>query len=123
MSGQNGAYKVALTAATSTAVGGVLKLLNPEGANLIITKLVLDITTESTGAASVDAGTDDAGDASSDNLIDGKSVAAAGVFDNGANSGTNGGSAKWAAGEYLVITASATTAGMVGNAYIEWIRE
>ena len=118
-----GSYKAALTAATTTAVGGVLKLQNPEGADLIVTKLVLDITTEATGAANVNAGIDDAGDADSDNLIDGLDVGtAAGVFDNGANAGTNGGSAKWATGEYLVITASATTADMVGNAYIQWVR-
>lgn len=123
MSAQKGAMKVALTAATTTAVGGVLKLQNPEGAALIITRLVLHITTASTGAAAVDAGVDDGGDVSSDTLIDGLSVATAGVYDNVENQGTNGKAAvSWPAGEYLVITASATTAGMVGNAYIEYLR-
>ena len=119
-----GSYKVALTAATDTTVGGVLKLQNPEGADLILTRLVLDVTTASTGGATVDAGIDDDGDETSDNVIDGMDVnAAAGVFDNITDAGTNGGCAKWNEDEYLVITASATTAGMVGNAYIEWIRE
>jgi hypothetical protein len=120
---QNGALKAALVAATTTAVGGVLKLVNPEGVDLIITRLILDITTASTGAATVDAGVDDGGDVSSDTLIDGKSVATAGVFDNTEDGGTNGkGAVKWKAGEYLVISASATTAGMVGSAYVEYIR-
>jgi len=119
----NGAYKIALTAATGTTAGGVLKLQNPEAADLIITRLVLDITTASSGAATVDAGVDDDGANSNDTLIDGLSVATAGTYDNIENQGTNGKSAvKWLTGYYLVITASATTAGMVGNAYIEYIR-
>ena len=123
MSAQSGAYKAALTAATTTAVGGVLKLQNPEGVDLIITRMILDIITQSAGAATVDAGIDDDGAQSNDTLIDGQSVAAAGVFDNVKNGGTNGVAAKkWPAGYYLVITASATTAGMVGNAFIDYIR-
>lgn len=124
MSEQKGAYKATLTAATTTAVGGVLKVQNPEGADLIIKRLILDITTKSTGAATVDAGVDDGGDVSSDNLIDGLDVnAAAGVFDNVKNGGTNGKAAvKWPTDEYVVITASATVAGLVGSAYIEYVR-
>lgn len=124
MSAQTGSYKTALTAATSNAVGGVLKLQNPEGVDLIVTRLVLDVTTESTGAATVDAGVDDGGDVSSDTLIDGLDVnAAAGVFDNVENGGTNGKAAvKWPAGQYLVITASATVAGLVGSAHIQYVR-
>lgn len=123
MSEQKGAYKAALTAVTGTAVGGALKLLNPEGADLFITRLILDITTGSTGAATVDAGVDDDGATNSDTLIDGKSVQTAGVFDNIEDQGTNGKSTvKWPAGYYLVITASATLAGLVGNAYIEYVR-
>lgn len=124
MAAQRGAYKVALTAATTNAVGGVLKLKNPEGVDLFITRLVLDITTKSTGAATVDGGVDDGGDVSSDNLIDGLDVnAAAGVFDNIENGGTSGKvTVKWPAGHYVVISASATVAGLVGNAYIQWYR-
>lgn len=124
MSEQKGAYKVALTAATTNAAGGVLSLANPEGAAIIVTRLVLDITTNSTGAATVDAGIAADGSTSADNLIDGQSVAtAAKVLDNISDGGTNGKARqKWGATQYLTITASATTAGMVGNAYIEYIR-
>lgn len=123
MSEQTGALKVPLIAATTDAVGGVLKLKNPEGADLIITRLVLDIVAKSNGAATVDAGVDDDGDVNSDNLIDGQSVATAGVYDNIKHGGTNGkASVLWPADHYLVITASATTAGMAGNAYIDYIR-
>ena len=122
MAVQNGAYKVALTAATTTAVGGVLSVVNPTGVDLMITRLLLNVTTQSSGAASVDIGVDDGGDVNSDTLIDGLSVATAGLYDNIENQGTNGKSAvRWPAGQYLVATASATTAGMVGYAYVEWV--
>lgn len=124
MSEQNGAYKVALTAVTGTTAGGCLSLANPEGADLIVTRLVLDITTPSTGAATVDAGIAANGSTSSDILIDGASVAtAAKVLDNINDAGTNGKARqKWTSSQYLTITASATLAGLVGNAYIEYIR-
>ncbi len=119
---QTGSLKVPLTAATTTAAGGVLKLQNPEGEDLILTRLVLDVATQSSGAATVDAGIDDDGANSSDIVIDGLSVATAGVFDNLKNGGTNGRAAVlWPADHHLVITASATTAGLVGFAHIDYI--
>lgn len=125
MTAQVGAYKVALTAATDTTAGGVLSLQNPEGVDLIITDLILDITTVATGSANVNAGMSGASVASSDNLIDGQDVnAAAGVFSNKGEAGSNGkAQIKWPTDHYLTITASATLAGLVGNAYVKWIRE
>lgn len=120
---QTGSYKLALTAATSNAAGGVLKVRNDFGADVIITRLVLDVTTKSTGVATLDAGVHATGAASADNVIDGLDVnTAAGVFDNVKNGGTNGKAAvAWPAGQYIVITASATVAGLVGNAHVEFI--
>lgn len=126
MSEGKGAYSGSLTAATTTAVGGVLKIVNPEGADLIIPSggFILNITTVATGAASIDAGVDDGGDVSSDKLIDGLDVhSATGVFDNAADKGSNGGPVLWPAGEYVVVTASATTAGLVGTYFINYIRK
>lgn len=126
MSEQYGAYFGTLTAATTTAVGGVIKLLNPEGVDLIIPSggFGISVTTVSTGAATLDIGIDDGGDVSSDTLLDGVNVnAATGVFDNGVDGGTNGGAVRWPAGQYLVATASATTAGMVGIYWVNWLRE
>lgn len=125
MSEQTGTYVVALTAATDTTAGGVLSLANPEGVDLILPGggFVLDITTASDGAAAVDAGIAANGTTSSDTLIDGASVATAAVLDNVADKGTNGGPVKWGSAQYLTITASADASGLVGNAYIRWIRE
>ena len=119
---QNSAKKVALTATTGTTGGGCLSLANPEGVDLIVTKLVIDITTVATGSATVDAGIAANGTTSADNLIDGQDVnAAAGAF--GSGIGSNGKHAKkWKSDEYLTITASASLAGLVGNAYIEYMR-
>jgi hypothetical protein len=124
MSEQNGAYKVAIAGDGDTA-GDVLSLANPEGADLIITRLVIQVTTASTGACTVDAGVAADGTTSADNLIDGLSMAATGVFDNIEDQGTNGKSAKlWGASQYLTISrASGASAGLVGDAYIQYIRE
>lgn len=120
---QNGTYKVAL-AALDTA-GGVLSLANPEGVALIVKRIILDVTTKSTGACTVDAGIAANGTTSADNLLDGLDVGtAAGVFDNIENQGTNGvGAKKWGTTEYLTISkATGAAAGLVGNAYIEYVR-
>lgn len=104
-----------LTAATSTAVGGVIKLLNDTGDDLIVTHMMVNITTKSTGAATLDIGIDDGGDTSSDNLIDGMNAETVKVHSNLVLPGTNGGMAIWKADEYLVASASATVAGLVGT--------
>ena len=120
---EEGSFRTPLTAVTGTTAGGALSLANPEGADIYITRLVLNITTPSTGAATVDAGIAANGTTSDDDLIDGLSVATAGVYDNIKNGGTNGKAGqKWGASQYLTITASATLAGMVGEAIIEWVR-
>lgn len=118
-----GAARVALTAVTGTTAGGALSIANPEGVPIIITRLLLNITTPSTGAATVDAGIAANGTTSADNLIDGASVAtAAKVLDNISDVGTNGKARQlWSTSQFLTITASATLAGLVGEAIIEYV--
>jgi len=118
----DGAYRATLTAATVTTGGAVLALANPEGRDIVVTRLILNIATASSGAATVDAGIAADAVTSNDTLIDGKSVATAGIFDNIEDQGTNGKSAvKWGSGQYLTITASATLAGLVGEAIIDYV--
>lgn len=122
MAQQTGALRVPLTAVTTTAAGGALKLANPFDADVIITRFVLDVETQSTGAATLDVGVHATGAASADNLIDGQSVAAAGVFDNVGAGGTNGKAVVvWGKTAFVVATASATLAGLKGHAHIEVI--
>lgn len=123
MSEQKGAYKAALAAVAGG--GGVLSLANPEGVDLIVTRLVLDITTKTAGACTVDAGIGSGATTSYDNLIDGLDAnAATGVFDNVEDQGTNGKSAvRWESDGYLTISEkTGAIAGLVGSAYIEYVR-
>ncbi len=112
-----------LTAATTTDGGDALGLANPEGADLIITRFVLNITTAATGAANVDAGVAADATTSADDLLDGQDVgSAAVVLDNIDDQGTNGQSVlHWDSDEYVTVTPSATLAGLVGKYYIEYI--
>ena len=124
MAEQKGCYKVALVAGTTTTGGDVLSLLNPEGADLLVTRLVLNVTTDAAGGANLCAGVAADGTTSSDNLLDTVALAA-GTFDNADadNQGTNGkGIQAWDSDEYITITPSATCAGLVGYAYIEYVR-
>lgn len=112
----------ALTAATDTTVGGVLKLKNNFGIDLIVTDVFIDIKTKAGAAATIDMGVDDGGDTSSDNLLDGLAMGTAtGVFCNRVSAGTNGGCALWKKDEYIVATASGTLASLVGTYTIKAI--
>lgn len=112
-----------LTAATTTDVGGVIALQNTFGVDLIITEMYLDVTTKSTAAATLDIGVDDGGDVSNDTLFDGVDVAtAAGLFNTSKNAGTDGKHAVvWKKDEFVVASASATVAGLVGKYTIKAI--
>lgn len=118
----NGAYRAAL--GTGTSAGGVLALANPEGEDLYLTDLILDVTTQSTGASTVDAGIAANGTTSADNLIDGKSLATAGAFTNHTDGGSNGKAGqKWGASQYLTISqASGAVAGLEGYAIVKYVK-
>jgi hypothetical protein len=106
-----------LTAATKTDVGAVLALKNVYGVDLIITNMFVDVTKVSTGSATLDIGVDDKADTSNDTLFDGLNVnAATGFFNVSKHGGSHGvHSVIWKKGEYVVATASATVAGLVGK--------
>lgn len=123
MAATYGSYRVALTATSATSGGAVASIANPEGQRVIITRCVLDIQTGSTGAASVDVGVGSGATTSYDTLIDGCSVATAGAFDNIEDKGTNGKSRQvWSSSNYVTVTGSATTAGLVGFIMIHYER-
>ena len=113
-----------MTAATTTAGGDALNLLNPEGAALIITRFIINVTTAATGAATIDAGVAATG-TSNDELLDGVDVGSAAILDDNINGVVAGEVAsavvEWGADEYLTVTPSATLAGLVGTYYVEYI--
>jgi hypothetical protein len=117
-------YSVALAAATVTTGGAVVSILNPFGFDVFILRAILDVTTVSTGVATIDLGVAANGTTSNDTLIDGKDLnAATGVFDNITDKGTNGKpTKKWTSTQYVTGTASATMAGLVGNLTLVCVR-
>jgi len=120
-----GSKIIVVPMSTGTAGGGVFAWANPESSSIIILRVVLDVTTKTTAACTINVGTTaTSATTTSDNLIDGLDInAATGVFSNFGNAGTNGKfQQKLAAGKW--ITASQDTgavAGLVGTAYIEYM--
>lgn len=116
-----GFFNVAL-ADTGAAAGDLAAVLNPEGVDLIVTYAALNITTGSTGASTIDMGIAANATTSSDTLIDGRSGATAGVFDNIEHAGTNGGTGVvWGASQYLTASeASGDTTGLVGEVKLKF---
>lgn len=116
---EQGGFRITL-ADTGAAAGDLAAVLNPVGEALIITKVMVNITTGSTGASTIDVGIAADGTTSNDSLIDGLSGATAGVF---ADLGTNGKRAKlWGATEYLTASeASGDTTGLEGELIVQWI--
>jgi hypothetical protein len=115
--------KVALTDLDTG--GGVLSWQNPEGVDIAITGFVIDIETASDGAGTVDFGTTTVSSTtSSDNLVDGLSVAATGLFNNNDDKGANGKTReRLAAGKWVTGSkASGSAAGVEGYAYIHYNR-
>jgi len=112
-----------LIAATTTAAGGVVSLRNTTGVNLIVTDFILNIITGSTGAANLNIGTHATGAASSDNLMQAANAQTVRVQSNRGQAGANGGMARWLNGAFVVATATATTAGMVGTYHILAVAE
>lgn len=118
-------YVERVALAASDAAGGVFAWQNPHENPVIVTRVVLDVTTKTSGACTLDVGmTPTSAATSADNLIDGLDVnAATGVFDNVENQGTNGtGAQKVASGKWVTASkATGATAGLVGFAYLTYL--
>lgn len=106
--------------------GGVLAWQNPESTSIIIDRIMLNVTTKSSAACTLDVGTTaTSATTSSDNLLDGVDVGtAAGLFDNITDGGTNGKSRQLlASGKWVTASkASGAAAGLVGYAYISYFK-
>lgn len=113
----------ALAGIVGTTGGGIGKLANPEGATIIIIRLVLDITTKSTGAANASAGVAANGTTSAADLCDTLDVGTAAICaDNITNAGAGGkATRKMTSTQFVTVTGSADSTGLVGTGYIEYI--
>jgi hypothetical protein len=112
--------KLPVTAATTTTGGDAINWT--AGKIIYVNCVHLDITTPATGAATMDVGIAATG-TSNDTLMDGVDVGTAAIYANPyANAGTNGGAPRKAtATQYVTATPSATLAGLVGTAIIEYV--
>lgn len=95
-------------------------------ANCIITRAILNITTQSSGASTIDVGlTATSATTSSDTLLDGVSGAAVAVFDSGDSSldtAANDQAQTLASGKWVTIDeVSGDTTGLVGTLFIYYI--
>lgn len=111
--------KVTGALAAVDSAGGVFAWANPETGYILIHHVVLNVTTKTTGACTVDVGTTAVNaTTSSDTFIDGKDInAATGIFTNDESAGTNGKPVKrLAAGKWVTASvASGASAGLVGT--------
>jgi len=101
----------------SDAAGGVFSVENTFGSDMVILRVVLQVTTGASGACTLDVGTAADGTTSANTLITGVNVADAGIFDNIADKGASGTSRlKFASGAFVNASmASGATAGIVGQ--------
>ena len=120
------AVKVARVALAAVDTGGgVVSWQNPEASAIIVQRVILDVTTKSTAACTLDVGTTaTSATTSSNNLMTALDVGtAAGVFDNFGDAGASGKfKQKLAAGKWVTASkASGASAGIVGFAYIQYV--
>jgi hypothetical protein len=108
---------VPLTGVAATTGGAIAGVLNPFGVDLLIVGTAVRTTTFSTGAANIDVGIGATATTSNDTLIDGLAVGTAAKTASGDIAhGTNGlGVRVWGDDEYLTVTGSADSSGLVGT--------
>lgn len=123
---------IPLTATTVTTGGGMGSWQPVEGGPVVITRCVVYVATASTGAANVSAGETTTATTSSTNLINAASVHTTGsTIDNitnqvqtatAAESGLIQTAVLMPAGNFVTFTGSASTAGLVATAYVEYFK-
>ena len=118
--------KLTLAAEASPANGGMFSWQNPESVAVLAT-VILDVTTQATGAASADVGSAANATTSADTLLDGIDIGSAAIVGNAFDDeGTNGKGwrrvdANGGANDYITGTASADSSGLVGSAYVIYV--
>lgn len=119
MAEQKGVFgPVALTARADDGI--LLAIANPEEAPVIITRVTVDVTTESTGAANLQVGVAANATTADGGLITATAVGAAPTIVDSVDVTQN--VRRWAANQFLTFHGSAATTGLVANAYVEYIR-
>lgn len=126
--GRGGVLTIEVEGVTGTSAGAIGEVDNPEGVDLLITRATWHVITPSTGAANLSCGVDASGGTFTD-IISGLAVngsIAGKVYNGHAMQNTTKteieAPAIWTAAKKLGFTGSASTAGLVGRLYVEYIR-
>lgn len=113
---------------TATTGGAIASVLNPEGQALIVTNAVVYLSANSTGAANLTIGIGASATTDYNDMVTATAMAAAAgkVYTAAAISASIAteitAPGVWGASEYVNITGSASTAGLAGTLYIEYLR-
>lgn len=114
-----------LVAATDGAIGAIL---NPEGVDVLVTRTILYVKTNSAGAANLSCGIAATKTTAASDIINALAMgAAAGKYYNGQAQQVSAKTevtapAVWAAGKYLNFTGSASTVGLTATLFVEYLR-
>ena len=124
---QRGMLVIDITGAASAANGGLGAILNPEGVKLLISRAYAYFVTGSTGAANLDVGVAAAITTKATDILSTFNVIEATVGGKAWNAGLvpvdeAEQTVIWEDGEYITFTGSATTVGLVGKLFVEYIR-
>lgn len=117
-----------ITGVVATTDGAIGAVLNPEGVDVLITRSILHVSANSAGAANLSTGVAATPTTAASDIINALAMAAAaGKYYNGQAVQVSAKTevtapAVWSAGKYINFTGSASTAGLVGTLFVEYLR-
>lgn len=123
-----GWLSIALTGVAATTDGAIGAVLNPEGVDVLITRSILYVATNSTGAANLSTGVAATSTTAASDIINALAMgAAAGKYYNGQAIQVSAKTevtapAVWSSTKYINFTGSASTVGLVATLYVEYLR-
>jgi len=123
-----GWFSVPLTGVAATIGGAIASIANPEGADIIVTRALLYVKTNSTGAANLTIGVGTSATTDYSDMMTATAMAAAAgkIYTCSAYSASIATEVTapgvWLAAEFCNVTGSATTAGLTGTLYVEYLR-
>jgi hypothetical protein len=125
---QKGWMAIDITGVAATTDGAIGAVKNPEGMDVLITRCILYVKTQSSGAANLSTGVAATATTAASDIISALAVGGAtGKYYNGqalqaAAKTEVTAPAVWAKDTYVNFTGSATTAGLVATLFVEYLR-
>jgi hypothetical protein len=123
-----GWLSIDFTGVAATTGGAIASVKNPEGVDVVVTNAFVYIATNSTGAANLTIGTGTSATTDYSNMVTATAMAAAAgkVYTAAAISASIATEVTapgvWLSTQYINITGSASTAGLTGTLFVEYVR-